>query len=341
MAALRCTEYRRRVSAPQVLYLGRADVAELLSIGDCITAVESAFRAHGADTLPASPAMLGVHLEHGGLHVKAAALGREPCYVAAKVNANFPANPARHGLPTIQGLIVLLDGTRGTPLAVMDSIEITMLRTAAASAVAANALATANASTLVLCGCGVQGRAHLEAIHTVRPLLRAALFDQDPARAARLAAEMAPRLGCEMRVGTSLVEAFAQADIAITCTPSRKPIVSADMLHPGLCVIAVGADNPEKQEIDPRALAHSKVVVDVLEQAATIGDLHHALAAGVMTRDDVHGELGAVLAGRRPSRTHDDEIFVFDSTGAAIQDVAAAAIVYERAVRDGRGVRLR
>jgi alanine dehydrogenase len=328
------------VSVPHVLYLGRADVAELLSIGDCIAAVESAFRAHGADTLPAAPGMLGVHLEHGGLHVKAAAIGADPCYVASKVNANFPSNPVRYGLPTIQGLVVLLDGTRGTPLAVMDSIEITLLRTAAASAVAAKALAKADATTMVLCGCGVQGRAHLEAIHAVRPLRSAVLFDQDPARAARLATEMAPKLGCDVRSGTSLAQGFEQADIAVTCTPSRKPIVSAEMLHAGLCVIAVGADNPEKQEIDPQALARSRVVVDVLEQAATIGDLHHALAAGIMTRDDVHGELGAVLTGRRPGRTRDDEIFVFDSTGTAIQDVAAAAIVYERAIRDRRGIQL-
>ena len=116
--------------------------------------------------------------------------------------------------------------------------------------------------------------------------------------------------------------------------------MTADLLHPGLFIAAVGADSPSKHEIEPAALRRSKVVVDLLEQAATMGDLHHALEAGDMTRDDVHGELGDVLAGRRSGRTSPDETFIFDSTGTALQDVAAAAIVYERAQRAGRGISL-
>jgi len=110
------------------------------------------------------------------------------------------------------------------------------------------------------------------------------------------------------------------------------------MLHPGLFIAAVGADNPEKQEIAPEALAGSRVVVDIVEQAATIGDLHHAIVAGIMRESDVHATLGEVVAGLRPGRTRAGEVFVFDSTGTALQDVAAAALVYERARSAGRGV---
>ena len=112
------------------------------------------------------------------------------------------------------------------------------------------------------------------------------------------------------------------------------------MLRPGLFLAAVGADSPAKQEIEPAALKRSNVVVDLLDQASVMGDLHHALAAREITCADVHAELGQVLAGLRPARTSPDEIFIFDSTGTALQDVAAAAVVYERALRTGSGVRL-
>jgi ornithine cyclodeaminase/alanine dehydrogenase-like protein (mu-crystallin family) len=323
-----------------VLYLDRRAVSELLSLDDCIAAVESAFRAHAEGSLPASPGVLGTHLRDGGLHVKTAALGSSPCYVVAKVNANYPQNPALHGLPTIQGVIVLFDGDRGVPLAVMDSIEITTLRTAAASAVAARVLAREDAATLVLCGCGHQGRAHLEAIDRVRPLRHAWLIDQSPEQADRLAREMTPTLQGRLEPASSLAEVLPHALICVTCTPSQHAFVTADLLHPGLFIAAVGADNPSKHEIESAALKRSKVVVDLLEQAATMGDLHHALAAGDMARDDVHAELGDIVAGRRGGRTSPDEIFIFDSTGTALQDVAAAAIVYERALRAGRGISL-
>ena len=108
----------------------------------------------------------------------------------------------------------------------------------------------------------------------------------------------------------------------------------------GTFVAAVGADNPFKQELDPGLMSASKVVVDVLEQCASIGDLHHAILAGVMNKSDVHAELGAIVAGRTPGRTSDEEITIFDSTGTALQDVAAAAIVYQRALGAGVGHRL-
>ena len=324
----------------ELLYLSRGDVSKLLTLDDCIEAVESAFRAHGKQSLPAIPGVLGMHLPEGGLHVKTAALGTRPCYIAAKVNANYPDNPARHSLPTIQGLIVLLDGEVGIPLAVMDSIEITTLRTAAASAVAAKVLARADAATLAVCGCGNQGRAHLEAIDRVRPLQHVWLVDRVPERAERLAREMQSRLDCRLEPASSLADVLPHALLCVTCTPAEHPLVTADMLRPGLFLAAVGADSPAKQEIEPAALKRSNVVVDLLDQASVMGDLHHALAAREITCADVHAELGQVLAGLRPARTSPDEIFIFDSTGTALQDVAAAAVVYERALRTGSGVRL-
>ncbi|MDQ3281745.1 MAG: ornithine cyclodeaminase family protein, partial [Acidobacteriota bacterium] len=230
------------------------------------------------------------------------------------------------------------DMDRGTPLAILDSAFITTLRTAAATAVAAKYLARADAATLTVIGCGTQGRANLEALRQVRPIRAAYAYDADHEAADRFARTMTATLGIDVRATTSIDDAVAQSDMVVTCTTSRVAILDARHLHAGLFIAAVGADNPEKQELAPPLLRDSKVVVDVLEQAATMGDLHHAIAAGVVTRADVHGELADVICGRAAGRQRDDEVFVFDSTGTALQDVAVASIAYARAVERGAGV---
>jgi len=286
------------------LFLDRDQIIKLLTIDDCLEAVERVFRDGGEAT--------SVGLGH--FHVKAAIVGNR---FAVKVNGNFPGNPERYGLPTIQGLIILADAERGTPLAVLDSIEITALRTAAASALAAKYLARADARTITIVGCGTQGHAQLAAMRRVRPIERVFAVDVDEAKAAALGEV------------SSLDDAVRQSDIMVTCTTSTTPFLRREHLHPGMFIAAVGADNPRKSELAPELMAEAKVVVDVLEQAATMGDLHHALDAGVMTREDVFGDLADVISGR--VRTSDDEIFVFDSTGTALQDVAVASLAYERA----------
>lgn len=317
--------------------LTRHDVVALLAMDECIDAVERAFRLYAEGRTIAS-GVHGAHVEGGGFHVKTAGLSLgDRAYFVAKVNANFPGNRERFGLPTIQGVIALFDVENGYPLALLDSGEITSIRTAAATAVAARYLARDDAAVVAICGCGVQGRDQLRALVRVRPVRRVLAFDADRARAEAYAAAMARTLRVRVEVAADLGDAVRQSDICVTCTPSRGAILHPEDVAPGTFVAAVGADNPEKQEIDPALLAQSVVVVDVLEQCATIGDLHHALVAGLMTRADVRAELGQVVARQKPGRTSDDEIIVFDSTGTALQDVAAAAVVYERAVASGRG----
>jgi alanine dehydrogenase len=318
-----------------VLFLDSGDVRALLSIEECIAAVEHAFRLHGEGKTP-KPGVLGVHARHGAFHIKAGILELERPYFAAKTNANFPGNTERHGLPTIQGVIALFDAERGTPLAILDSREITSLRTGAATAVAAKYLARADASVATICGCGVQGRTQLAAIAAVRSLDRVYAIDRDPQEARRFAREMSNELGVDVVAASDLGAASRESDICVTCTPSRTAILGAADLNPGAFVAGVGADNEDKQELAPALLARAAVIVDILDQAAVAGDLHHAIAAGVMTRDDVRAELGEVVAGRKRGRLHNDEIVVFDSTGTALQDVAAAAAVYEKA-RDRAG----
>lgn len=322
-----------------LLMLSAADVATLLTLDECIAAVEHAFRLHGLRTAP-SPGVLSMHVAGGGFHVKAGALDLGRKYFAAKVNGNFPENRTRHDRPTIQGVIVLCDAENGAPLAVMDSREITSLRTAAATAVAAKYLARPDSRTLTVCGCGIQGRVQALAIARVCQVEEILTFDKDHERASRLAQTLTCELKIPVTPAPDLASATLRSDICVTCTTSREPLLRPDDIPPGTFIAAVGGDNPEKQEIHPKLLSNSKIVVDILEQSATIGDLHHALNTGAVTRSDVHAELGEIVAGKKAARESTKEIIVFDSTGMALQDVAAAVVVYEKAHRNGSGTRL-
>ena len=321
------------------LLLTRRDVAALLTIEECIEVVEHAFKLHGEGrTQP--PGMLGVQAPDGGFHIKAGLLELNRSYFAAKVNANFPENVKRFGLPMIQGVVVLSDGENGYPLALMDSIQLTIQRTGAATGVAAKHLARRNSKTATICGCGNQGRISLRALTKVLPIERAWAYDRDRSQAQRFATELGAELRIDIEPVGDLQTAVRQSDICVTCTPSKQPFLREDFIAPGTFIAAIGADNSEKWELEPAMLGRNKVVVDLLEQCATIGELHHALDADVIKRDEVYGELGEVIAGGKPGRTSPEEIIIFDSTGMALQDVVTAAAVYEKAVRKGTGIRI-
>ena len=322
---------------PATLVLAAQDVRRLLGLDECIAAVEAAFRLHG-EGKTAAPGVLGLRVQNGGFHIKAGVLDLTRTYFAAKVNGNFPGNGNRFGLPTIQGIIVLADGETGCPLAVMDSVEITALRTAAATAVAAKYLARRNSRVAAICGCGVQGGYQLRALSRVIALEKAYVFDLDHQRAMQLAKQLIRDLEIEVFPVTDFGAAVRQSDVCVTCTTSRQYFLTRAHVRPGTFVAAVGADNPEKQEIEPGLMAASKIVADILDQCAVMGDLHHALRAGLVDTQDVHAELGDVVCGRKVGRTSEEEIVVFDSTGMALQDVAAAALVYEKAVTEKAGL---
>lgn len=322
------------------LILSRCDVQALLDLPSCIDAIESALRLQAAGAA-LGPGVLGTHVEGGGFHVKAAGLmGQRPRY-AAKINANFPENRRVCDLPTIQGVIALFDAANGSLLAILDSIEITRLRTAAASAIAAKHLAPAHPRILTIVGCGTQGRAHLLSMASVRAFDRVFAFDVDRERGAQFARELEPVVSIPIEPTTDARGAVRASDVVVTCTPSREPLIFRGDLRAGAFLVAVGADSEDKQELDPLLLADSIVVVDSLEQCATIGELHHALDARLMTRDDIRADLTAVVAESRSGRFSADEVVIFDSTGTALQDVAAAALAYERACAAGAGRELR
>jgi ornithine cyclodeaminase/alanine dehydrogenase-like protein (mu-crystallin family) len=282
--------------------------------------------------------VLAAHVDEGAFHIKAGAMTVDKHYFVAKTNANFPSNPRKLGLPTIQGIILVFDADNGKVLAIMDSMELTVLRTGAATGVAAKYLARSNSRVVSICGCGQQGGISLKALARVRDIQLVYAFDIDHERAVKFASTFSVELNISVIPLKDLREATLQSDICVTCTPSKQPILFNGDVKPGCFIAAVGTDNEEKNEIDAGLLASCKLVTDISEQCATIGDLHHALVKERVTTSHIHAELGEIIAGAKKGRQSEDEIILFDSTGMALQDVASAAIVYKRALEEGYGM---
>lgn len=309
------------------LLLDRSAIAGLMGRDDWLDSAAQAFAgiAQGRAHSPLPMAIEGVG---GAFHAKGARLGLERAWVALKLNGNFPGNRA---LPTIQGALLLCDGEDGRLLAILDSAEVTLRRTAAATALAARHLARADSATVLICGCGAQAPAQLDALRGVLPIKRGFCWDRDSARARSLAASTGLAATGDLR------SACGKVDVIVTCTTATEPFLDAGMVKPGTFVAAVGADSPHKSEVAPDLMAAAVVVCDVADQCERMGDLRYAIAAGRMARGDVHAELAELVAGLKPGRTDDRPITVFDSTGTAVQDVAAAVTIYRRAIAAGGG----
>ena len=320
------------------LFIKRSEVRTLLTLPECIETMQQAFTMQALGHI-FPPALMHVDADGGEFHIKGGGLRMDRSYFALKANGGFFKNHEKFDLPNILGLILLCDGSNGRPLAVMDSIDITILRTGATAALAAKYLARPDSSTLTICGCGNQGRIQLLAMLQVLPGIRQVYaWDANADTARDFANRMASELPGTVEVVEDVGIAARDSDVIVTCTPARSFYLHREDIRPGTFIAAVGADSPGKQELEPALVASSKLVVDVLEQCARIGELQHALAANLMTLDQVHGELGRVVTGQIPGRQTDEETILFDTTGSAIQDTAAAVLVYEKALSLGAGL---
>jgi ornithine cyclodeaminase/alanine dehydrogenase len=322
-----------------ILVMGTSEIEALLNLDQCIEAVEEAFKAH-AQGKTLTPGLLHTDAPQGDFHVKTGGLDLGKLYFGLKANGRYPENQQRFGLPNVSGIIYLADGDDGTPVAVMDSALITLNRTGAAAAVAAKFLARPGPTVATICGCGKQGRIQLAAIARVRPLERAFAYGRNPERVRVFAEEMSRRLAIPVIPALNLNEATTQSSVVVTCTSAREFFLRPADISPGTFIAAMGADSSYKQELDPRLMVGNKLVVDIAVQAAHVGELHHAIDQGLMTIEDVHAELGEIVSGLKSSRTSPEEIILFDSTGTALQDIAVASMVYQRAVQAGKGTRV-
>ena len=323
----------------QTLVLGEADIRRLLDPQACIDAVERAFTAYaqGGAELPGV-----IHLDipeaHGEIHIKAGYL-HGGAYYAVKFASGFPGNPSL-GLPANGGVVVVFDARTGALAAILlDNGYITDLRTAAAGAVAAKHLARASIAAVGVIGTGAQARLQVQLLARVRAFQTVKVWGRRPAAAeqcvAGLMASGSLPQNARVVVADTIEAAVTGSDVVITTTASRTPLVRAAWIQSGSLIIAVGSDGPDKRELEVDVLALAdRVVADSLPQCRRLGEIHHALDAGVI-QDSRVTELGLITSGEAPGRATPTEIIVCDLTGVGVQDVAAAAVVMERARRHG------
>ncbi len=323
------------MSRPGTRILREREVAQLIDLPTSLRVVREAFRA-AAQGRVVMPAKLYLPVPHGDFRAMPAFLSRPAACGMKWVNVH-PSNP-RRGLPSVMAIIVVNDPATGFPLAVMDGLFVTKLRTAAASAVAAQVLARRDSRFIGLIGCGAQAELQVLALAEVLPLRVVKVWGHGRQEAARFAARMRRRLERVRFIPMTSIEASVRGvDVVVTLTPSRRPLVKREWLAPGVHINAVGADAPGKQELDPRILRDALVVVDDRPQAIHGGELNVPIRQGQFRAKDIHGTLGEVLVGRRRGRRHPGELTVFDSTGLASHDVALAQEIVARARRRGIG----
>jgi ornithine cyclodeaminase len=318
----------------RVLIYDQEDVRAALVMPALIDACAEAFAAYSSGHA-ALPAVIHLDLvDHGAeVHVKAGyVVGGS--HWALKVASSFPGNSAR-GMPTSDGMVVVFDAATGTPAAfLLDHGFLTDARTGAAGGVAARFLAPRRISKVAIIGAGAQARFQLDGLAAERPQFNeVCVWGRNRDRAAACAKELSQRPGlpsARWRCVDSVEQAVRDADVVITCTASRAPLVRAEWIKSGCHITAVGSDGVGKQELDPVLLARAnRLVVDSREQCARLGELQHAIAAGLV-RVEQACEIGEIAAGRRAGREQDDELTVCDLTGVGVQDVAAANLVMRR-----------
>jgi alanine dehydrogenase len=242
----------------------------------------------------------------------------------------YPNNP-KYDLPTVVATIILCDPRTGCPVAIMDGTHITNMRTGAAGGVAAKYLARNDSSIIGMVGAGVQARAQLMAIIEVLPTIKEVkVFDRDKLICLNYIEELGRRFNVNIHLAET-IEAATEADIIVTTTPSREPIIKKDYIQTGTHINAIGADGRGKQELEPNLLLSAKIVVDDIEQACHSGEINIPVSNGTLKRDHIYSTLGNIVANFKKGRENDEEITIFDSTGLGIQDIVCAKIVYEKA----------
>jgi alanine dehydrogenase len=307
------------------LLLSQKDVRGLLSMSAVIAAVESALREYAMGRAR-MPHKVYLDTDCGDFRAMPAALAGA---AGMKWVCAYPGNPAK-GLPNVMATLIYSDPATGYPLAVMDAMDITAYRTGATAAIASKYLARPDSSTLGLIGAGQQAYTQLMAHAELFRLNKVVVFDVRPA-----AVERFIRAFPQYPVEAGTLQAAAAEDIICTLTPAREPVLQGRWISPGAHINAVGADGPGKQELAPSVLEESMVVVDDLKQAVAGGEVNVPISRGQFTAERIHATLGDIIAGKRPGRAGRDSITVFDSTGLAIEDIAVARLVFEKAAASG------
>jgi ornithine cyclodeaminase len=328
----------------RTLLVSHREVAGLLPMRECIDAMADAFRALAIGEarlplrqvipLPGSPNLFALMPGHIGVNSRE----KHRASIGAKVITVFPGNDATP-LDSHLGVVLLFEADMGQLLAIIDASSVTAIRTAAVSGVATKLLSNPDAGDLAILGAGVQAMTHLEAMKTVRTLRRVRVWSRTAARCERFIEKAKQKFGIpieQMRTAEACVEG---ADLICTVTASREPVLQGAWISPGTHINAVGAALPTARELDSAAVARSRVYVDRRESAlAEAGDILIPMSEGAFPADHIRGELGGVLMGAEPGRDSPQDVTLFKSLGLAIEDLAAARLIYDKGVALGTGV---
>jgi len=324
----------------ETLILTDDEVKGLLSMKEVMEAVELAFREKGVGRAQMPAKIYLFYKKYNG------DLRTMPSYLeeldisAVKIVNVHPDNRTKYNLPTIMAVIVLIDPKSGAPTAIMSGTTITDMRTGAAGGIAAKYLANKGSKIVGLVGAGAQARTQLMALLQVYGKFEEVrIWSRSRETKQRFVAEADPayRHLCKIIPVETVKEAVKGADIVVTTTPSRQPLVMNAMLSSGVHFNCIGADAPGKEELDPVILKRAKIVVDDWEQASHSGEINVPLSQGIIKRESVWAEIGEIVAGLKPGRERRDEITIFTSTGLAVQDAVTAKIAYDKAIKKGIG----
>ncbi|MDI6806585.1 MAG: alanine dehydrogenase [Candidatus Aenigmarchaeota archaeon] len=318
----------------KVLLISRKEVEGIVSMKEVMEVVENAFRAKGLEKVQMPP-KLYVTFPNGDFRTM-------PCYIpelgfgGVKIVNVHPENPEKYKLPTVMAIIVLIEPETGKPLAIMDGTWITNMRTGAVGGIAAKYLARKNSKIIGMVGVGAQARTQLLALNEVFDIEEVRIRDRTLESCKKFEEDM-KFLGLNIVIKERIEDVVKGCDILVTTTPVTQPIVKNGWISEGMHINAIGADAVGKEELEPEILKRAKVVVDDREQAIHSGEINVPISKGIFKPEEIYAELGEVIAGKKNGRVNDEEIIIFDSTGLAIQDLAAATLVYRKAKEVGLG----
>ena len=320
-----------------MLVLSETQVKSLIDIDELIATLEKAHTQYSTGKA-VMPVRLVVPLPQiQGRITSMPGFLNEDRALGMKVVTYFQENPKR-SLPAILATILLFSADTGKLIATVDGSYITAIRTACASAMATKALANGQTPVLGILGAGVQAQAHIQALTRVRSIQRIKIYSPTGTSAAGVKKDMEPAVKVAIDVVPSAEEAVHNADLVVTATTAKEPVVKSEWMKPGIHINAVGSHRPDAREIDGATLARSKIVVDSREAImAECGDILLALKDKAIDESHIHGEIGEILAGTKAGRESSGEVTLYKSVGIAIQDVAVANLVYRKALERGTG----
>ena len=324
----------------KTILLKQNEVKELITMKEVIEDVELSYIEHAKNRvqMPAKK-YLFFKKYNGDLRIM-------PCFMENLEEAGVkcvnvhPDNPIKHGLPTVMGIIELVDPQTGYPISLMDGTLITNMRTGAAAGVATKYLARSDSKTLGILGAGNQARTQLMALKEVMDIEEVRVFCRTCTSREDFAQRASKKYGLDVKAVDSAQKAVDNTDVVVTTTPSNRPIIKAEWISKGTHINAMGADAPGKQELEAELLKKANIFIDCWEQASHSGEINVPVSQGIIKEEDIKAKLGSVIINETPGRESDDDITIFDSTGLAVQDIVTAWNVYRKAVKNNIGQKI-